>query len=48
MKHLRVLARPPVAFYLALAGGVAVHRQPDLGTPARSRDPRAWALLDLA
>ena len=30
VKDLRVYARPPLAFYLALAGGVAVHRQPDL------------------
>ena len=48
MKDLRVYARPPLAFYLALAGGVSVHRQPDLAHLLEPGNSTSWALLDLA
>jgi hypothetical protein len=45
---LRVLARPPLLFYLALAGQTRVQRQPDLAHLLDKADPQAWAVLDLA
>jgi dolichyl-phosphate-mannose-protein mannosyltransferase len=48
LSHLRVLARPSLTFYLAQANGVAIGRQPDLTRLFDSRDPRAWAILDMA
>jgi dolichyl-phosphate-mannose-protein mannosyltransferase len=46
--QLRILARPSLTFYLAQASGVAIGRQPDLARLVDSRDPRAWAVLDMA
>jgi hypothetical protein len=48
LSHLRVLARPSLTFYLAQANGVTIGRQPDLTRLFDSRDPRAWAILDMA
>ena len=45
---MRILARPSLAFYLAQANGVTIGRQPDLARLLDSRDPRAWAVLDMA
>jgi len=45
---LRVFARPPLAFYLALAGGALVDRQPDLAHLVEPGDSTSWALLDMA
>jgi dolichyl-phosphate-mannose-protein mannosyltransferase len=48
LSDLRVFARPPLAYYLAVAGHVGVHRQPDLAHLIEKRDPRSWAVLDMA
>jgi len=48
VRELRLFARPPLAFYLALAGGVEVHRQPDLAHLVKQGDSTSWALLDMA
>ena len=48
VRNLRVFARPPVTFYLALAGRVAVDRQPDLDHLLEQGDPASWAVLDMA
>jgi len=45
---LHVFARPPLAYYLALAGRVGVHRQPDLAHLLDKSDQRSWAVLDVA
>ena len=43
---LRLLARPPVTFYLA--GRVAVYVEPDLAHLNTAGDSRLWALVDFA
>jgi hypothetical protein len=43
---LRLLARPPVLFYLA--GRVPARVEPDLARLIAPADPRLWALVDLA
>ena len=43
---LRLLARPPVTFYLG--GQVAMRVEPDLPRLLAPGDPRLWALVDLA
>jgi dolichyl-phosphate-mannose-protein mannosyltransferase len=43
---LRLLARPPVAFYLG--GRVPARVEPDLARLLTPADPRLWALVDLA
>jgi dolichyl-phosphate-mannose-protein mannosyltransferase len=48
VKNLRVFARRPVVFYLALSGGVAVLPQPDLGHMLGQADQTTWSLLDMA
>jgi len=48
VRQLRLFARPPLAFYLALAGGVDVDRQPDLAHLLEQGDSTSWALLDMA
>jgi len=48
VRRLRLFARPPVAFYLALAGGVDIDRQPDLAHLLVRGDPASWAALDMA
>ena len=48
MKVLNAYARPPLVYYMALAGGVAVHRQPDLAHLLEPDGSTPWALLDLA
>ncbi len=48
VKNLRVFARPPVAFYLALTSRVAVERQPELGRMLEQGDQTSWAVLDMA
>jgi len=45
---LRVFARRPVTFYLALGGGVTVFPQPDLDHLLEQGDRTTWALLDMA
>jgi len=45
---LRLFARPPLAFYLALTGRVDVDRQPDLAHLLEQGDHASWALLDMA
>jgi len=45
---LGLFARPPLAFYLALAGGVDVLRQPDLAHLLEQGDQASWAVLDMA
>jgi 4-amino-4-deoxy-L-arabinose transferase-like glycosyltransferase len=47
-KDLRAYARPPLIFYLALADGVTVGRQPDLAHLSRPANLTSWAVLDLA
>jgi dolichyl-phosphate-mannose-protein mannosyltransferase len=49
VKSLRVFARRPSIFYLALGGGVAVFIQPDLNhLLEQGGDRTSWALLDMA
>jgi dolichyl-phosphate-mannose-protein mannosyltransferase len=48
VKNLRVFARPPVRFYLGLAGQVTVSPQPDLDRLLVPGPPTCWALLDMA
>jgi len=48
VKSLRVFARPPVTFYLGLAGRVAVHPQPDVARLLEQGDQASWAVLDMA
>ncbi len=48
VKSLRVFARRPVTFYLALGGGVTVFPQPDLDHLLEQGDRTSWALLDMA
>jgi dolichyl-phosphate-mannose-protein mannosyltransferase len=48
MKELRVYARPPVLFYLTIAGDIPLRRQPDLAHLLEPRNPNSWALLDQA
>ena len=48
VKSLRVFARRPVIFYLALDGGVTVFPQPDLDHLLEQGDRTSWALLDMA
>jgi dolichyl-phosphate-mannose-protein mannosyltransferase len=48
VSQLRILARPSLVFYLAQSSGVAIGRQPDLARLLDNRDPRAWAVLDMA
>jgi dolichyl-phosphate-mannose-protein mannosyltransferase len=48
IKALSAYARPPLAYYMALTGGVAVHRQPDLAHLLEPGGSASWALLDLA
>jgi len=48
VKSLRVFARRPVTFYLALSGGVTVFPQPDLDHLLEQGDGTSWALLDMA
>ena len=49
VKSLRVFARRPVIFYLALGGGVTVFPQPDLNhLLEQGGDRTSWALLDMA
>jgi 4-amino-4-deoxy-L-arabinose transferase-like glycosyltransferase len=48
VKGLRIYARRPVAFYLALEGGVPVFTQPDLAHLLVPAAPDTWALLDMA
>jgi hypothetical protein len=43
---LRLLVRPPVTFYLG--GRVPAQAEPDLAGLLQPRDPRLWALVDLA
>jgi dolichyl-phosphate-mannose-protein mannosyltransferase len=45
---LRVLARPPVLFYLALAGRADILRQPDLRRLLEPGPRPSWAILDMA
>jgi hypothetical protein len=46
--ELRVYARPPLLFYLNLAGGIAVRRQPDVAHLLDLETPGSWGVLDLA
>ncbi|MFI5460768.1 MAG: ArnT family glycosyltransferase [Isosphaerales bacterium] len=48
VRELRLFARPPLAFYLALAGGVDGPRQPDLAHLLEQGASTSWALLDMA
>ncbi len=49
VNSLRVFARRPVIFYLALGGGVTVFPQPDLNhLLEQGGDRSSWALLDMA
>ena len=48
MKELRVYARPPLLFYMTLAGGIPLRRQPDLAHLLEPGNPDSWALLDQA
>jgi 4-amino-4-deoxy-L-arabinose transferase-like glycosyltransferase len=43
---LRLLVRPPVTFYLS--GRISAQVEPNLEALLQSRDPRLWALVDLA
>jgi dolichyl-phosphate-mannose-protein mannosyltransferase len=45
---LRVFARRPVTFYLALGGVVRIFPQPDLEHLLDQKDPASWTLLDMA
>jgi 4-amino-4-deoxy-L-arabinose transferase-like glycosyltransferase len=46
--RLRVFARPPLIFYTAMSGRVAIIRQPDLAHLIEKGDPNTWAVLDAA
>ena len=48
IKDLSAYARPPIAYYMGLDGGVAVHRQPDMAHLLEPGGSTPWALLDLA
>jgi hypothetical protein len=48
MPGVRVLARPPVLYYLAMAGNAAVLREPDLHRLLEPGAGPSWAVLDLA
>ncbi len=48
LKKLRVLARPPVTFYLGRATSVGLETQPGLATLLEPKDDGSWALLDTA
>jgi dolichyl-phosphate-mannose-protein mannosyltransferase len=49
VKSLRVFARRPIIFYLALGGGVTVFPQPDLDhLLEQGGDRTSWVLLDMA
>jgi 4-amino-4-deoxy-L-arabinose transferase-like glycosyltransferase len=48
VKSLRVFARRPIIFYLALDGGVNVLPQPDLDHLLEPGDRTTWVLLDMA
>jgi dolichyl-phosphate-mannose-protein mannosyltransferase len=48
VKSLRIYARRPVTYYLALDGGIAVFPQPDLDHLLEQGDRTSWALLDSA
>ena len=46
VKDLSAFARPPLAYYMALEGAIAVHRQPDLPHLLEAGGATSWALLD--
>ncbi len=46
--RLRVLARPPVTFYLGQSRRVTVERQPSLSRLLEPADATSWAVLDMA
>jgi hypothetical protein len=48
IKDLRVYARPPMLFYLALAGDISARRQPDLAHLLGAETSPSWAVLDMA
>jgi hypothetical protein len=48
LKSLRVFARRPIIFYLALDGDVTVFPQPDLDHLLEQGDRTTWVLLDMA
>jgi dolichyl-phosphate-mannose-protein mannosyltransferase len=48
VKNLRVLARPPLTFYLGQNARVAIERQSSLDDFLRPSDAATWALLDTA
>jgi 4-amino-4-deoxy-L-arabinose transferase-like glycosyltransferase len=48
VRGLRVFARPPVAFYLGLAGRASVQREPDVEKLLERGEHASWALLDMA
>ena len=48
VKYLRILARPPVMFYLGQSTGVSLDRQPSLSSLFERGDAATWALLDMA
>jgi 4-amino-4-deoxy-L-arabinose transferase-like glycosyltransferase len=48
MNRLRILARPPLLYYLATAGRVELDRQPDLTHLVRPDSAQSWAVLDTA
>ncbi len=45
---LRLLARPPVRFYLALSGRGPLRTEPDSRSLLRSTDPASWLVVDEA
>jgi dolichyl-phosphate-mannose-protein mannosyltransferase len=48
VKTLRVLARPPLVFYLSQSAGFEIERQASLSELLRPSDAATWALLDSA
>jgi dolichyl-phosphate-mannose-protein mannosyltransferase len=46
VKDLSAFVRPPLAYYMALEGAIAVHRQPDLPHLLEAGGATSWALLD--
>ncbi len=48
VKNLRVLARPPVTFYLGQTATIPIETQADLSALLRPGDASTWALFDTA
>ncbi len=47
LRVIRIFARPPLAFYIALDGRVAVNRQPVLNAMLEQGEPGSWAVIDM-